>query len=193
MGYLSGGVVTSLNTGAFDHAATVASADLGAVVHVWMTESSTRAIRTAGRQSAIAWVTRFAKLYIGTATPDGKFHDVVRHTADRAQSNTICSSVDPWHDGAVMNNLKISRIRSFSPVAYPGIASDDSSRDDLRQSRERRCRDRPVGEARVSHFLRRDEEWTANILCRRMPRCIYSSPRCANRIKLKLGGPFSKA
>jgi hypothetical protein len=27
-----------------------------------------------------------------------------RHTADRAQSNTFCSSVDPWHEGSVIND-----------------------------------------------------------------------------------------
>ena len=43
------------------------------------------------------------ELYLGTLTADGKFHDVIRHTADRAQTNTICSSVDPWHEGAVVN------------------------------------------------------------------------------------------
>ena len=37
-------------------------------------------------------------------TSEGKFHDVVRHTADRAQSNTFCSSVDPWHEGSVIND-----------------------------------------------------------------------------------------
>jgi len=42
-------------------------------------------------------------VYIGNTTSDAKFHDVVRHTADRAQSNTFCSSVDPWHEGAVIN------------------------------------------------------------------------------------------
>jgi hypothetical protein len=46
------------------------------------------------------------ELYIGTLTPDGAFHDVVRHTADRAQSNTICSSVDPWHEGSVINDRR---------------------------------------------------------------------------------------
>jgi hypothetical protein len=38
------------------------------------------------------------ELYIGTTTPDGKFHDLVRHTADQDQTMTYCSSVDPWHE-----------------------------------------------------------------------------------------------
>ena len=32
---------------------------------------------------------------------------MIRHTADRAQTNTICSSVDPWHEGAVVTGDRI--------------------------------------------------------------------------------------
>ena len=39
-----------------------------------------------------------AELYVGTTTPDGAFHDVVRHTPDQEQTTTYCSSVDPWHE-----------------------------------------------------------------------------------------------
>jgi F5/8 type C domain len=38
------------------------------------------------------------ELFIGTATPDGKFHDLIRHTPDQDQTMTYCSSVDPWHE-----------------------------------------------------------------------------------------------
>ena len=38
------------------------------------------------------------ELYIGTTTPDGKLHDLVRHTPDQDQTMTFCSSVDPWHE-----------------------------------------------------------------------------------------------
>ena len=37
------------------------------------------------------------ELYLGTATADGKFHDLIRHTPDQDQTATYCSSVDPWH------------------------------------------------------------------------------------------------
>lgn len=40
------------------------------------------------------------ELYLGTAAPDGKFHDLVRHTADPDQTTTYCSSVDSWHEPA---------------------------------------------------------------------------------------------
>jgi hypothetical protein len=73
-------------------------------VRVWMTESSgTCDTHGSGdRRNCLGYAIK--ELYIGTMTGDGKFHDVVRHTADRAQSNTFCSSVDPWHEGAVIND-----------------------------------------------------------------------------------------
>jgi hypothetical protein len=37
------------------------------------------------------------EIYLGTVSADGKFHDLVRHTADPDQTTTYCSSVDPWH------------------------------------------------------------------------------------------------
>jgi F5/8 type C domain-containing protein len=40
------------------------------------------------------------EIYLGTASADGKFHDLVRHTADPDQTTTYCSSVDPWHEPA---------------------------------------------------------------------------------------------
>lgn len=43
------------------------------------------------------------ELYIGTASPDGKLQDLVRHTADQDQTMTFCSSVDPWHEPSDLN------------------------------------------------------------------------------------------
>jgi hypothetical protein len=37
------------------------------------------------------------ELYLGSTTPDGAFHDSIRHTPDQDQTTTYCSSVDPWH------------------------------------------------------------------------------------------------
>ena len=42
--------------------------------------------------------TRFTKSIWERLQPDGKFHDLVRHTADPDQTTTYCSSVDPWHE-----------------------------------------------------------------------------------------------
>lgn len=73
-------------------------------VRIWMTESSNTCDThgSGDRRNCLGYAIR--ELYIGTLTADGGFHDVVRHTADRAQTNTICSSVDPWHDGSVIND-----------------------------------------------------------------------------------------
>jgi F5/8 type C domain len=50
------------------------------------------------------------ELYIGTTTPDGKFHDVVRHTADQEQTTTYCSSVDPWHEPVDLRSTKQAQV-----------------------------------------------------------------------------------
>jgi len=73
-------------------------------VRIWMTESS-ETCDTHGsqdRRNCLGYAIK--ELYVGTTTSDGKFHDVARHTEDRAQSNTFCSSVDPWHEGSVIND-----------------------------------------------------------------------------------------
>lgn len=43
------------------------------------------------------------ELYLGSATPDGDFHDLIRHTPDQGQTSTYCSSVDPWHEPSDLN------------------------------------------------------------------------------------------
>ena len=75
-------------------------------VRIWMTESSNTCDThgTGDRRNCLGYAIR--ELYVGTLTPDGAFHDIVRHTADRAQTNTICSSVDPWHEGSVINDRR---------------------------------------------------------------------------------------
>ena len=73
-------------------------------VRIWMTESS-GTCDTHGpddRRNCLGYAIK--ELYLGTTTADGRFHDLLRHTADRAQTNTYCSSVDPWHDSTVVND-----------------------------------------------------------------------------------------
>src|SRR5450755_1658393 len=77
-------------------------------VRIWMTVSSetcdtheTNAGEKRDRRNCLGYAIR--EIYLGTTTADGRFHDVIRHTADRAQTNTVCSSVDPWHEGSVVN------------------------------------------------------------------------------------------
>jgi F5/8 type C domain-containing protein len=73
-------------------------------VRIWMTESSNTCDThgSGDRRNCLGFAIK--ELYVGTRSADGLFHDVVRHTADRAQSNTICSSVDPWHESTVIND-----------------------------------------------------------------------------------------
>jgi len=72
-------------------------------VRILMTESS-NTCDTHGsddRRNCLGYAIR--ELFLGTATSDDEFHDVIRHTADRSQTATICSSVDPWHQSSVVN------------------------------------------------------------------------------------------
>jgi hypothetical protein len=66
-------------------------------VRILMTESSNTCDThgAADKRNCVGYAIR--ELYLGTTTPDGKFHDVIRHTADQDQTATYCSSVDPWH------------------------------------------------------------------------------------------------
>ena len=50
------------------------------------------------------------ELYIGTMTPDGILHDVMRHTPDQEQTTTYCSSVDPWHEPADLGSTKHAQV-----------------------------------------------------------------------------------
>ena len=73
-------------------------------VRILMTESSNTCDThgSGDRRNCLGFAIK--ELYLGTRSAEGLFHDVVRHTADRAQSNTICSSVDPWHESTVIND-----------------------------------------------------------------------------------------
>ena len=72
-------------------------------LRILMTQSSNTCDThgSADRRNCVGYAIR--ELFIGTTTPDGKFHDVVRHTPDQDQTNTYCSSVDPWHEPADLN------------------------------------------------------------------------------------------
>jgi hypothetical protein len=48
------------------------------------------------RRNCVGYAIR--EIYLGTLSANGKFHDLVRHTADPDQTTTYCSSVDPWHE-----------------------------------------------------------------------------------------------
>ena len=50
------------------------------------------------------------ELYLGTTTPDGAFHDILRHTPDQEQTATYCSSVDPWHEPSDLLTTKQAQV-----------------------------------------------------------------------------------
>jgi hypothetical protein len=66
-------------------------------LRVWMTASSgTCDTHGSGdRRNCLGFA--ISELYAGTLSEDGAFQDVVNHVPDRRQSETVCSSVDPWH------------------------------------------------------------------------------------------------
>jgi hypothetical protein len=69
-------------------------------LRVWMTASSqtSDARGSADVRDRAGFAIR--ELYAGTLTPGGEFQDLVRHSPDGKQSATLCSSVDPWHAAA---------------------------------------------------------------------------------------------
>ena len=66
-------------------------------VRILMTQSSNTCDThgSSDKRNCVGYAIR--ELYLGTTTPDGEFHDVIRHTPDQDQTPTYCSSVDPWH------------------------------------------------------------------------------------------------
>jgi hypothetical protein len=74
-------------------------------VRLLMTESSdTCDSHGSDRRNCVGYAIR--ELFLGTSTPDGHFHDVLRHAPDPDQSETLCSSVDPWHEPSNVNDAR---------------------------------------------------------------------------------------
>ncbi len=69
-------------------------------LRILMTQSSNTCDShgSADRRNCLGYAIR--ELFIGTTSSGGKFHDLVLHTADQGQTATYCSSVDPWHEPA---------------------------------------------------------------------------------------------
>ena len=75
-------------------------------LRIWMTESSDTC-DTHGdgdRRNCVGYAVR--ELYLGTLRPEGGLFDLVRHTPDQDQTTTVCSSVDPWHAPADINDKR---------------------------------------------------------------------------------------
>jgi hypothetical protein len=75
-------------------------------MRIWMTESSNTcdADGPSDPRNCVGYAIR--ELYLGTATDDGAFHDILRHTPDQEQTTTYCSSVDPWHQPSDRSSTK---------------------------------------------------------------------------------------
>ncbi|HKS73576.1 MAG TPA: hypothetical protein VJQ82_10300 [Terriglobales bacterium] len=67
-------------------------------LRIWMSQSSNTCTSDGAGDSRNCVGYAIRELFVGTITPDGAFHDLVRHTADQEQTTTYCSSVDPWHE-----------------------------------------------------------------------------------------------
>ena len=50
------------------------------------------------------------EVYLGSTDAQGRFHDILRHTADQDQTTTYCSSVDPWHQPTDLKNKHQAQI-----------------------------------------------------------------------------------
>jgi len=72
-------------------------------VRVWMTQSSNTCDThdSSDLRNCVGYAIR--EIFLGTANPGGGIHDVIRHTADGAQTATVSSSVDPWHEATRVN------------------------------------------------------------------------------------------
>jgi F5/8 type C domain len=66
-------------------------------LRIWMTESSNTCDThgSADKRNCVGYA--ISELYVGTLSAGGSFNDVVQHLANRHQTVTWPSSVDPWH------------------------------------------------------------------------------------------------
>ncbi len=79
-------------------------------LRIWMTESSNTCDSDGpgDPRNCVGYAIR--EVYLGTATEDGAFHDVLRHTPDQEQTATYCSSVDPWHQPSDLGSTKQAQV-----------------------------------------------------------------------------------
>jgi hypothetical protein len=79
-------------------------------LRVWMTASSNTCDThgSSDPRNCVGYAIR--ELYLGTMTPDGLLHDVMRHTPDQEQTATQCSSVDPWHEPSDLGSTKQAQL-----------------------------------------------------------------------------------
>lgn len=75
-------------------------------LRVWMTVSSNTCDSHGSGDPRNCVGYAINEVYAGTLSPDGQFRDIVRHSANRQQTITYCSSVDPWHAASDLDERK---------------------------------------------------------------------------------------
>lgn len=79
-------------------------------LRVWMTASSNTCDThgSSDPRNCVGYAIR--EIYLGTMTPDGVLHDVMRHTPDQEQTATQSSSVDPWHEPSDLGSTRQAQL-----------------------------------------------------------------------------------
>jgi F5/8 type C domain len=75
-------------------------------IRIWMTESSNTCDTHGSSDKRNCAGYAINELYAGTLAQDGQFTDLVKHLANRAQTVTWPSSVDPWHAATDLDESK---------------------------------------------------------------------------------------
>jgi hypothetical protein len=79
-------------------------------LRVWMTASSNTCDTHGSSDPRNCAGYAIREIYLGTMTPDGVLHDVMRHTPDQEQTATQCSSVDPWHEPSDLGSTRQAQL-----------------------------------------------------------------------------------
>jgi hypothetical protein len=72
-------------------------------LRIWMTVSSNTCDTHGSGDPRNCLGYAIHELYAGTLSKDGEFQDLVKHIAGAAQTSTVVSSVDPWHQPSDLN------------------------------------------------------------------------------------------
>lgn len=79
-------------------------------LRIWMTESSNTCDSHGAADPRNCVGFAINEIYLGTTTPDGALHDLIRHAPDQEQTTTSCSSVDPWHAPSDLGTTRQAQI-----------------------------------------------------------------------------------